>query len=86
MSHIRGTHGQAHLRRRRRGPETDRSTAPYAHNSRSQQRKGEDAANPRHGGTISPTLLICQKASQSLVEHISLSTHTSSGRKHQGSK
>ena len=30
----------------------DRSTARYAHNSRPQQRKGEDAANPRltHGG------------------------------------
>ena len=79
MSHIRGTHGQAHLSRKRRGPETDRSTAPYAHNSRPQQRKGEDAANPRHGGTISPTLLIRQKACQLLIEHIFLSAHTSSG-------
>ena len=39
----------SHLSRRR--PETDRSTAPYAHNSRPLQRKGEDAGNPRHGGT-----------------------------------
>ena len=31
----------AHLSRRRREPKTDRSTAPYAHNSRSQQRKGD---------------------------------------------
>ena len=82
MSHIRGTHGQVHLSRRRR-PETDRSTASYAHNSRPQQRKGEDAANPSHGSTISPTMLTCQKACQLLIKHISLSTHTSSGRKHQ---
>ena len=36
----------------------------------SKEKVHEDAANPRHGGTISPTLLIRQKACQSLIEHI----------------
>ena len=40
MSHIRGTHGQAQLSRSKRGPEADGSTAPYTHNSGSQQGKG----------------------------------------------
>ena len=52
MSHIRGTDGQAHLSRGKRGPATDGSTTLYTHNSRSQQGKGKNAANPRNGSTI----------------------------------
>ena len=79
MSHIRGTHGQAQLSRSKGGPEADGSTAPYTHNSGSQQGKGENTANPRNGGTICPTLLISHKVCQSLIKNTSLSTHTSSG-------
>ena len=59
-----------------RGPEADGSTAPYTHNSGSQQGKGENTANPRNGGTICPTLLIGHKACQSLIKNTFLSTHT----------
>ena len=70
MSHIRETHGQAHLGRGKRGSETDGLTAHY---SRFQQGKSENAANPRNSATIFPTLLIGQKACQLLIKYSFLS-------------
>ena len=70
MSHIRGTHGQVHLSRRKRVPEMDGSTASYTHNSGSQQRKDENAMNPRNGDTICPTVLIGQNACHAVAYKI----------------
>ena len=78
-TYIRGIHDQVQLSRGKRGPKTDGSTIPNTHDGRSQQGKGENAANPRNSGTIYPTLLIEQKACQSLMKYSSLCTHISSG-------
>ena len=78
-TYIRGIHDQVHLSRGKRGPKMDGSIIPNTHDGKSQQGKGENAANPRNSGTIYPTLLIEQKACQLLIKYSSLCTHTSSG-------
>ena len=48
--------------------------------------KVRKTVNPKNGGTICPILLTGQKICQPPIKHSSLSTHTSSGSKLQGSK